>query len=96
MLMTVILLWASLLYRKFFLRMEFKLKNPERELTTIETIAWFSIGISVIGIFCFAIVQGCFNHMAFIIPLWIIFLAISLLEFSKKLAALNTSKPASN
>jgi hypothetical protein len=96
MLMASILLWSWLLYSKFFLRKEFKPKKPERELTTVEVIAWFSIGISAICIFGFVIAKGLLNNMVFIIPMWIIISAISLLDFSKKLAALNSSKPASN
>jgi hypothetical protein len=39
--MACILVWSCMLYRKFFLRKEFKPEKPERELTTVEVNAWF-------------------------------------------------------
>jgi hypothetical protein len=73
-----------------------KPKKRERELATTEAIAWFAIGFSAICIFGFAVSKGLLNSIAFIIPMGIILLAIRLLYFSKELAALQTSKPASN
>jgi hypothetical protein len=83
-------------YRKVFVRKEFKSKKFERELTAVEVIAWFSIFISAICIFGFVITKGLLDNLAFIIPMWIIFLALGLLDFAKKLAALNSSEAASN
>ena len=70
-------------YRKFFAREEFKSKEFERELTAVEVIAWFSIFISAICIFGFVITKGLLDNLAFIIPMWVMSLAFSLLDFAK-------------
>jgi peptidoglycan/LPS O-acetylase OafA/YrhL len=71
-----------------------KPKRRDRELTTVEATAWFSICISAMFIFVGS--KGLFHHPAFLIPIGIIGVAIRSLYFSKELAALQTSKPASN
>jgi hypothetical protein len=96
MFMVSVILCFWLLYRKLFFPQRTQTKKQERELTTVEVIDWFSIGISAICIFGFVMVKGLLNNIAFIIPMWIMILAFSLLAFAKKLAALNTSKSASN
>jgi hypothetical protein len=91
-------LFLSAIYSssKRFFQKKLKPKKRERELTTVETIAWFSICISAICILGFFGSKGLLHHPAFIIPMWIIVFSIRLLYFSKELAALQTSKPASN
>jgi hypothetical protein len=71
-------------------------KKRERELTTVEVVAWFSIGFSIIFIFGFVASKGLLNSTAFIIPMGIILLAWRLLDFAKGWAALQTSRSASN
>jgi hypothetical protein len=83
----------------------FPAKNPnpkkrERELTTAEVIAVFSIVISAFYILVFtkagSLVGSQLHNITFIIPMGIIVVAIRLLYFSKELAAVQASKPASN
>ena len=71
-------------------------KKRERELTTAEVIAVFAIVISAFYILYFTKAFSLIFSTSFIIPMGIIVLAIRLLYFSKNLAALQTSKPASN
>jgi hypothetical protein len=67
-----------------------------RYLTTAEVIAVFAILISVICILVFTKAPSLIYSTAFIIPMGVIIIAVRLLYFSKELAALQTSKPASN
>jgi hypothetical protein len=92
----IIVFWSSAVYSKFFSPKKPKPKRRDRELTTVEAIAWFSICISAMFIFIFVGSKGLFHHPAFLIPIGIIGVAIRSLYFSKELAALQTSKPASN
>ena len=71
-------------------------KKREGDLTTVEVIAWFSIGFSAIYIFGFVASKGLLNSMAFIIPTGIILLAWRLLDFVKAWNPPQISKPASN
>ncbi len=71
-------------------------KKQWRELTTLETIAWFTIGFSVLWISGFIVFKGLLDNLTFIIPIGIISLAIRSLAFAKDWAARQTSAPASN
>jgi len=86
--------------QKLFLPKKTNPKKRGRELTTAEVIAVFAITFSAIYILAFTNVGnlvGILSHnIAFILPMGIIALAIRSLYFSKELAVLQTSKPASN
>ena len=81
---------------KRFFQKKSKPKKRERELTPHEVIGWFAIGFSAIYIVSYAAIKRLLMPTAFIIPMWIIVFSIRLLYFSKELATLQTSKPASN
>ena len=104
-----IALWAifalcgmSSLYRliaKIFLpkkNEQTRLEKLDRELTTLEAISVFAIGFSALYLVIFIAYKGWLHNTAFAIPIFVIIFTIRLLYFSKELAALQTSKPASN
>jgi hypothetical protein len=83
-------------YSRLFFPAKPHTKKRERELTTAEVIAVFAIAISGFYILVFTKVASLLHSIAFIIPMGIIFIAIRLIYFSKELAALQTSRSASN
>jgi hypothetical protein len=86
--------------QKLFLPKKTNPKKRGRELRTAEVIAVFAITFSVIYILAFTKVGNLVGilspNITFILSMGIITLAIRLLYFSKELAVLQTSKPASN
>jgi hypothetical protein len=98
----IVILCSSLISisQKLFFPKKLNPKKRERELTTAEVIAVFSITISAIYILAFTkagnLVGNLLHNINFLIPMGIIAVAIRLLYFSKELAALQTSKPASS
>ena len=79
---------------KRFFQKKSKPKKRERELTTAEVIAVFAIAIS--GFYILIKAAKLIFSTSGIIPIGIIVLSIRVLYLSKELAALQTSKPASN
>jgi hypothetical protein len=71
-------------------------KTQWRELTTLETIAFFAIGFSFLWILGFVVFKGLLSNLTFMIPIGIIGLAIRSLAFAKDWAASQTSAPVSN
>jgi Na+/H+ antiporter NhaD/arsenite permease-like protein len=88
-----ILFWV---YSKKFLQKKDEPKTQGRELTTLETIAWFAIGFSALWILLFVAIKGLFGNPAVMLPLGIIGLAIRSLFFAKDLAAYKTPASATN
>jgi len=83
-------------YSRKFLEKKHVPKPPWRELTTLETIAWFAICFSALWIGGFAIYKGLLGDIAFMVPIGIVGLAIRSLAFAKDWVALKTPAPASN
>ncbi len=71
-------------------------KKQGRELTMLETIAWFTIGFSTLWVLGFVVFKGLLGNPTFTIPIGIIALAIRSLAFAKDWAARQTTAPVSN
>jgi len=70
--------------------------KKDRELTTLETIAWFTIGFSALYLAMYIVYKGLPNHPAFSIPIFAIVLAGCALYLTRQLADLKHPTPVSN
>ena len=85
----------SVVRRFLFSREKPNWKKYDRELTTVEAVAWFAILFSFLWISFLIISKGFLNHAAFVIPVFVIIFAGRLLQFAKGWMVLKNSASVS-